>query len=140
MIYFKEHYVTVQYDECHNLVEVEWHGMVISNYFRETLEMVLDLINEHQVENFLVNRQYMHRISLADEQWRKEDWYPRFLESSIKRSASVISKDHYTEVSISRLIEETDKEIKIERRSFYDYEEAKKWILKSKPVPNKKGY
>ncbi len=137
MIYFKEHYVTVEYDESLKLVEVEWHGLVLSHHYRETLEMVLDLIEEMKLENFLVNRQNMHRIRLSDERWRQEDWYPRFLKSSIKRSASVISNDFYNEVSLSRLIEENEAEIRIERRSFLDYKAAKDWLLQSVYIEDK---
>src|SRR5688572_13383727 len=113
MIYFKEHYVTVEYDENLKLVEIEWYGLVLSHHYRETLEMVLDLVEEMKLENFLVNRQHMARIRLSDEKWRQEKWYPRFLKSSIKRSASVISNDFYNEVSVSRLIENQDETLKI---------------------------
>ena len=129
MIFLKTDYVTVQYNESLKLVEVEWHGLVQSNYYRETLNMVLDLIEEKNLEYFLVNRLNMERISLNDEKWRQEEWYPRFLKSSVKKAASVICKDHYTEVAVSRLIEEKDKIIKIERRSFSEYQEAKNWLL-----------
>jgi hypothetical protein len=134
MIYFKEHYATVQYNEELKMVEVEWHGLVLSNHYRETLNLVLDLINEKKLERFLVNRKNMERISLSDERWREEDWYPRFLKSSIKRSASIISKDYYNEVSVSRLIEEKDKNLDIERRSFYNNKEAKEWLLQDVKV------
>ena len=129
MIYFKEDYVTVCYNEDLKLVEVEWNGLILSRYFRETLEMVLDLINEKSLENFLVNRKNMFRISLEDEQWRRESWFPRFIKRSIKRSASVISRDFYNEVSFSKLIEEEDKDITIERKRFYKYSEAKEWLV-----------
>src|SRR5215204_5052859 len=102
MIYFKEDYVTICYEEKLNLVEVIWGGLIFSQHFRETMEMILDLIKEKQVENFLVDRKNMPRISLADELWRQENWFPRFLNSSVKRSASVISKDYYNEVSVAR--------------------------------------
>ena len=130
MIYFKEDYVTICYDEKLNLVEVIWNGLIYSQHLRETMTMILDLIEEKQVENFLVDRKNMQRISLADEKWRKAHWFPRYLASSIKRSASVISKDYYNEVAVARLIKETDEDIKIERRSFYSYREAKAWLLK----------
>ena len=129
MIYFKEDYVTVCYNEDLKLVEVEWNGLILSRHFRETLEMVLDFINEKRLENFLVNRKNMFRISLEDEKWRRESWFPRFIKSTIKRSASVISKDFYNEVSFSKLIEEEDKNINIERRSFGKYSEAKEWLV-----------
>ena len=134
MIYFKTDYVTVEFNEDQKLVEIEWQGMVLSHQYRETLEMVLELINEKEVKNFLVNRQNMQRISLVDESWRKEVWYPKFLKSPVKRSVSVISKDYYNEVSVSQLIEEKDADIKIERRSFYDYQAAKKWLLENTMV------
>ena len=137
MIYFKEHYATVKYDEELKMVEVEWHGLVLSNHYRETLNLILDLINEKKLERFLVNRKNMERISLSDERWREEDWYPRFLKSTIKRSASIISKDYYNEVAVSRLIEEKDKNLQIERRRFYTYQSAKEWLLQDINVDNK---
>ena len=138
MIYFKEDYVTVCYDEKLNLVEVIWSGLIFSQQFRETMEMILDLIKEKKVENFLVDRKAMQRIGLADEVWRKEKWFPQFLNSSVKRSASVICKDYYTEVAIARLIEEKDEEIRIERRSFYHYREAKAWLVESAVLAQEK--
>ena len=129
MIYLKTDYATIQFDERLKLVELEWHGLVQSHEYRETLDILLDLIEDKKLEYALINRLHLERISLADEEWRKENWYPRFLESNIKRSASVISKDYYTEISVSRLIEEEDKDIRIQRRSFCDYDSAKQWLL-----------
>lgn len=138
MIYFKEDYVTICYEEKLNLLEVIWNGHIFSEHFRETLKMIIDLIEEKKIENFLVDRKTMQRISLADEIWRQENWFPHFLKSGIKRSASVISKDYYNEVSVARLIEEKDEEIKIERKSFYTYREAKAWLLKSALIDKQK--
>jgi len=129
MIYLKTDYATIRFDEHLKLAELEWHGLVLSHEFRETLDMLLDLIERKKLENALIDRQHLERISLADEHWRKEDWYPRFLRSSIKRSASVMSKDYYSEISVARLIEEKDKDIRIARRSFCDYNSAKQWLL-----------
>ena len=134
MIYLKTDYVTIDLNEDLKLLEIEWHGLVLSSQYRETMEMVLDMLEEKNVENFLINRQHMQRISLADEKWRKEFWYPEFLKSSVKRSASVISRDYYNEVSVSQLIEENDPGIKVERRSFYNYQEARKWLLENSLV------
>jgi hypothetical protein len=134
MIYLKTDYVTIDLNEDLKLLEIEWHGLILSSQYRETMEMVLDMLEEKNVENFLINRQHMQRISLADEKWRKEFWYPEFLKSSVKRSASVISRDYYNEVSVSQLIEENDPGIKVERRSFYNYQEARKWLLENSLV------
>ena len=140
MIYFKEEYVTICYDAKLKLVEVIWTGMVFSDQFRESMEMILDLLEDKQAESFLIDRKKMQRISLVDEAWRKEHWFPRFLRSTVKRSASVISKDYYNEVSVARLIEEKDAELKIERRSFYSYQEAKTWLIKSVVQENKQKW
>ena len=128
-ILFKEHYVTIQYYEQLKLVEVEWHGTILSNRFRETLELVLDFIKDKKMENLLVNRKDMARISLADANWRSENWFPRLLKSGIRNSVSVISDDNYNEATISEMIEQKDQRMIFERNSFYTFHEAKNWLL-----------
>lgn len=129
MIILKTDYVTIQCEEGLNLLEVEWHGLIRSEEFRETLKLILELIQEKKMKYFLVDRKDMQRISLADEEWRRKHWFPKFLKSGVTKAASVVSKDYYNEVSVARLIEEEDKDITIQRKSFYNYQAAKNWLL-----------
>ena len=41
----------------------------------------------------------------------------------------VLSEDYFNEAPLSPLIENKDKKLKFEQRSFFEYEPAKEWLL-----------
>lgn len=67
-------------------------------------------------------------MQVQDASWREEVWFPRFVKSPIQKVAIVLSEDYYNDLTLTETIKTVDKNPKVERRLFYNLEEANSWI------------
>lgn len=128
MIYFKEEYAIIELDEAFNLLYLELNGFIQSTNYRETMELALHLVEDKRLTRWLGNLKNMGRMQVQDASWREEVWFPRFVKSPIQKVAIVLSEDYYNDLTLTETIKTVDKNPKVERRLFYNLEEANSWI------------
>ena len=66
-------------------------------------------------------------ISLVDQNWVAEDWYPRSLETGLKYSAVVVPIKTIAKFSLNRLV--SGLELSNPSQEFDDINEAFQWLL-----------
>src|SRR5689334_4607311 len=97
MIYFKEHYATIQCDEKLKVIEVAWYGHIRSKEYREIMQLALNLVKEKKLKRWLADMKDMARIQISDAEWREKVWFPEFVKTDIEKVAAVISPDYFNE-------------------------------------------
>jgi hypothetical protein len=90
MIYFKEPYVTITWDEAIECVIVEWHGFVKSDLLKVGSEKSLELLKEQKATKYVANMQDLAIFSKEDEEWISQNWFPRAIEAGLRSFASLM--------------------------------------------------
>ena len=128
MIYFKEEFATIYIEEAQSLIHIEWNGPVNSPDYRITLEIALELAKEKKLTCWLANMQYIGTVAISDHAWTKDEWFPKFLETTMKKAALIVSKDRYSQLAVQETIEEKKLCKKMQYQEFTELQSAKAWL------------
>jgi len=127
-ILFDRDFLSISHDPENKLIYLKWKGFATSENFRDGLNFALDLVKEHQAENWLGNLKLMEAILPADEEWCSKLWYPQIATTSLKKMAIVTSLDYFNNTSVKRIVKSAVDVTQFETRYFIDVVPAKEWL------------
>lgn len=127
MVYFETDYLTVHYNEEFNGVLMEWKTFTTSEELKAGLNKGLACINEKKLTKWLADVRELGAISEEDQKWSNEDWFPRALQSGIKRMAVIVSDDIFNQMTVEEIM------LKVKAQDFISQyfdsvDKAKKWL------------
>ncbi len=128
MIYFKEPYVTVSWDEEIQAVILQWQGFISLPKIQTGLNKALELFEQKGQSNWLADTSQLSPVSKEIDQWVNEEWVPRAIVAGIKNMAMVIPKSALARMGIEASMSKapTDNEVTM---AFFDSQlSAKRWL------------
>ena len=124
---FDEHYVLVQLDEEHKIIEVIWKKFAMSRQYRQTIELAYQAILEHDLVGWLSDMTNASVVAMEDQHWMKNVMIPKGIAAGISKVAIVDSKDIFSQKFV-RSIESNMGNFSSEH--FPTIEDAREWLKK----------
>ena len=127
MIYYNKRWCKIYYHEEIPCVHLDWFGFVSGDKFREACNAALDLLQTKRISKMIANNSQAKLIPLDEQDWMKEDWFPRAYKEGYRTSAIVESENIFNEVSVKNIVNQMDNG-KFTVQYFYDLDHAKQWL------------
>ncbi len=127
MIYFDKPFLTIHWEEAEKTVRMEWKAFAQSAEFREGLEKGLELLIKKMTGRWLADMRKMGVISVADQKWSNEDWFPRAVKGGVRFMALVMPTSALSSMGVRNIMNHVGN-IPIETRYFDNVEEALAWL------------
>lgn len=122
-----EHYVLVQLDEEHKIIEVIWKKFAMSRQYRQTIELAYQAILEHDLVGWLSDMTNASVVAMEDQHWMKNVMIPKGVAAGISKVAIVDSKGIFSQKFV-RSIESNMGSFSSEH--FPTIEDAREWLKK----------
>lgn len=127
-VLFDKSFLTIFYKPEDKLVHLKWKGFASTEQYREGLNFALEIVKEHDIENWLGDLKLMEIILPQDEDWATEIWYPLIAKTGLKKMGIVTSLDFLNNATVKRIVNSTSESTGFETRFFVDVEEARHWL------------
>lgn len=127
-LYYENDVIRVSYDPDFSLGVGEWKGFASSDEIRQIALRSLEFVNEKGITRWLADRRNMKAIRQQDQQWTAEVFIPKLLESSLRRMATIVSKDIFNQMAIEQIIRRSGGLGSIALRDFENYKDAMEWL------------
>lgn len=127
-VYFDSDYLQINYDQELDCVIMNWKPeMLSSEDYRYGLAQGLELVNKKECENWIGNLREMKMITMADEKWTNETWFPQALKTTLRHMAVVVSTDAFNKVAVNNIMGQV-KVAHLTTKYFQDVEESREWL------------
>ncbi|MGF1637513.1 MAG: hypothetical protein ACFCUU_10615 [Cyclobacteriaceae bacterium] len=132
--YFNSSFITIEHDEEIGAVIMNWKPVWLKpEEYKAALEKGLQLVKEKNLKNWIANLKEMKLITLENEKWTNEVWFPKALKSSIRHMALVLSDDVFNKVAVKKIMSEQQVQ-SITTQNFSSVSDAKVWIKEKELV------
>lgn len=131
MIYLNERYLTVVWDAEIGAVRLEWKEFIDGELYRAGLNAGLALLEEKKTSRWLADLRRLGPVTLEDQRWTNEDWFPRAIGRGLRSMAVVSPRKVVAQMSVRTVMS------KVMDRSFTtayfdDVEPARQWLASAK--------
>lgn len=127
MVYFNEPFLTIHWDENIKAVRMEWKQFAEGRDFQLGLDEGLALASEKNAQRWLADLRNLGPVTLADQKWSNENWFPRALAAGIRAMALVAPHKVVAQLSVRTIMSKVDDKA-LETAYFDDVEEARRWL------------
>ncbi|MCC5929543.1 MAG: hypothetical protein JJU28_09885 [Cyclobacteriaceae bacterium] len=133
-VYFESTVIVIEHDQELGAVVMNWKPVWLkSELYREALEKGLELVKEKNLQNWIANLKEMKLITLEDEKWTNEVWFPKALKSPIRHMALILSSDVFNKVAVNKIMSE--QQVKnITSLNVQSVSEAREWIAEKSRI------
>ncbi|WP_157995081.1 hypothetical protein [Peristeroidobacter soli] len=107
-------------------VMLVWGRYATSSQLRFVHECALDLLRRHALHKILGDDSSLAVITVDDQGWLREDWFPRALKAGLKATASKCPNGFFGKQSVANVMSGAPAGVTL--RSFEQLEEAKAWL------------
>jgi hypothetical protein len=126
-IYFENEYATIRWDVSSKSVVLAWHKFAPSDKFRSVLDKMIEAMSHYHSGQILADTRNQGVITVVDQNWTNQDWYPRALKVGYRKIGVVLPKSIITQMSIDRIMKETAHP-ELTENYFETLEEARTWL------------
>lgn len=109
-------------------IYIKWEFMVEENLFREGMEKLIEMMEEHKIGKILSDVTQLGPLSKQDEEWCIDDWLPRALSVGYSSIANIIAEDIFGKMAIEDILNNAAEKSPIKMQYFEDEEKAAKWL------------
>lgn len=127
MSYYDESFLTVEWTESLDAVEMNWHDFAQGEEYREGLNEGLELVEEKRAQNWLADLRDMGTVADDDQTWTNEEWYPRAFDTTLSNMAIIQPESVVANMSVENIIQEVGDD-KITTHIFDNRSEAESWL------------
>lgn len=131
MSYYDKKWCKVSYNEDVPCVQLDWFGFVTGEKFREACNAALALLKEKSATKMIANNSEAKLVSLEDQKWMNEEWFPQAYEAGYRTSAVVESENIFNEVAVKNIVNKMENG-KFTVQYFHSLERAKEWLKEFK--------
>lgn len=132
MIIYKTDYITIDFQEHEQLLEVTWHGYAAGPDYRAALMQYVEALRNHKVKYWLGDYRLARVVRVSDQEWTMREWGPLFfpLSGQLEKMARVKSTDVAARISAENMFKDIDLQaIPFQFVEFDDFDEARAWLL-----------
>jgi hypothetical protein len=126
-IYFENDYAIVRWDVSSKSIVLVWHKFAPSEKFRLVLDKLIEAMDHYKSGRILADTRNQGVITVVDQNWTNQDWYPRALNVGYCKIGVVLPKSIITQMSINRIMKETAHP-ELTENYFETLEEARTWL------------
>ncbi len=124
--YSRTDVATVGWDEELNAVVLRWHGFAASEYFREKMDLCIELLEELGANKMYADAREQGAISDEDKRWSVADWAGRAEAAGLEHLVIVYPESVVAKMAVDAVIEQVDDGI--EREITDDLAGGRAWI------------
>jgi hypothetical protein len=124
-IVFDKFFLSVAFYSEERLLRLKWKGYASAEEFKDGLRFLLAYVRENQVEYCVSDLKFMSTILPQDEEWASRCWYPRLIQTALKKHAVISSLDFLNNAAIRRIV---GKQSAFETKFFVNEVEALEWV------------
>jgi hypothetical protein len=125
--FFNERYLTIFWDAEINAVRMEWKEFVDGPSFRTGLDAGLALIVEKRSGKWLADLRRLGPVTLEDQRWSNEEWFPRAIGAGLRYMALVSPRKVVAQMSVRTIMSKV-MDRNLTTAHFDDIEEARNWL------------
>lgn len=103
----------LSYDTDLSAVIMEWTGFSNKEQFREANEAVLQLLKNTSAKKILADVRHMKIISLQDQQWLYQEWFPRVTKAGLAYAAIVESEDFFNRLTVDNIVQKVNDQLTV---------------------------
>jgi hypothetical protein len=133
--FFYDDYITIELDP-NNWLYVDWIGYQTEKSVMEGCEKILEALIHYKVSKVLNDNTRVIGIWTPAAEWVGANWLPRMEAAGLKQFAWVYSPSRMSQVSTDEAIKSTPLPSLIQ--TFYDKNEAWKWLLSTDKIGDNK--
>lgn len=122
-------YVNVFTEPTNGIITIRWKNYAPSGTYRATLNLAVDLIQQHGLRYFLTDQRRRGAILHDDEVWLMSDWAPRMARAGLLRAAVVQSEDFFNRTTVDRFVQTVLPTIDYPIMNFHNMEDARTWLM-----------
>jgi hypothetical protein len=127
MIVFDQRYLTIHWDDDLGAVWMEWREFIDGEAFRDGLDRGLALLVKNRSSKWLADLRSLGPVSLEDQKWSNEDWFPRALASGLRTMAVVVPRKVVAKMSVHTIMSKVDDK-NLTTAHFGDLGLARSWL------------
>lgn len=116
------------FDEKKQFIVAEFSGFLRHDAFTSLANSTLKLLIERNADRILVDTSALEVMLPENQQWIQEVWFPKAIESGLKRLAFMTPRSAFGEASAKAANEKAEKESPIQIKYFFDRVQAEKWL------------
>jgi hypothetical protein len=131
MIYFNERYLTILWDAEIGAVRMEWKEFADGAQFRTGLDAGLALVTQKKTGKWLADLRRLGPVTLEDQKWSNEDWFPRAITGGIRFMALVSPRKVVAQMSVRTIMSKV-MDRNLTTAHFDELEKARDWLRSAK--------
>jgi formate dehydrogenase maturation protein FdhE len=109
-------------------IYINWEFMIEENFFREGMETLIEMMEEHKTGKILSNVTQLGPLSDEDQKWCIDSWLPRALAIGYSSIANIISEDIFGKMAIEDILNNAAEKSPIKIQYFDNEEKAVEWL------------
>lgn len=117
---------TIRWDDNLGAIHHTWNKYLDGEAFREGCETMLELAKQHDDPKILIDHREMKLVDQKDQEYIREDWIPRAVETGAKYHVVVHQESTIAEMNLDSVIDLDGIDYKARMTS--DMEEGRKWL------------
>jgi hypothetical protein len=125
----KDEHITMRVVTADSMMVQRWTGYVPSAVYRGIMDESIVHATHFGSGRWFADLRDMGAILQNDEQWTKEDWFPRLATTQVSRMAFVMSSDFFNQMSVDRIMSVGTAVMPLDVGYFGDMEEARAWLV-----------
>lgn len=107
-------------------VVMAWKGFSGTEHFQAANEHVLDFIKEKRARKMIADLRDMRILSLSNQQWLYQNWFPRLINAGVSYIAIVESDDYFNRLTVDNVVQKIDDKLTI--KYFNAFLSARYWL------------
>jgi len=125
--FFDRNYCKIYFDEVSGAVVLKWIGYAESDQFRKACDQSLELLKKMKTKFMIADNSEGKAVTIDDQNWLVEDWFPRAFIEGYRISAVVSTTDIFRDMGIKNIVSQLDL-TKFTAEYFNNFEDAQEWI------------
>lgn len=123
----------VEWDEANGIVRTKNLDYFNSEQLKRMYNEIIEYGTRYHCEKVYNDSREFVSICLEDQQWVREDWYPRFVKAGFKKSAIILPTNTIQRELLEIMVQDnenlTGQNYTVEVKCFTSPEEGLEWLL-----------
>lgn len=128
---FDRPYCKIYFHSDIEAIHLDWDAQATSTQFIEACNFSLDLLIKRKVRKMIADNSKVSTVSVENQNWLIEDWFPRAVEEGFQYSAVIQSDKEAVKSALQLIVSKISNKLVVVQ-NFNDLSSAKAWLAKIK--------
>lgn len=126
-IILDKEFCKIYFNSDKKYITVKWFGFPRSSDFRETCNLVIELMKKYKTGKLFTDNRNAKVFSVDDQKWLNTEWLPNAINAGYNCSATLINDDIFIKTAIQNIINHRNT-TKVKSKLFTNENEAIEWL------------